>query len=287
MSYTQVFDSLSIRKLFEADSLWNANLLIESEFLYEELLSRDFVPVSILLEQLYTINQKTHNSTKAHDYAIRAINNGRHYWYQGQIEYDVELIGILRENNDILRENQLFEQYRSYLNSDSLCLWVDIRKSLLERKTKDQFYRKRGDKKTDDEWAEQKLWDNENQIYLDSILCISEVWPGFKQVGKDGESSAYLIAQHSEDSTFQLKCLKLMKDQLHQDNIYPSHYALLLDRHCIQNYGYQLFGTQVYFKDCIAYPKLLWNEKYVHVLRLYFGLPPLDYYLASMKCASD
>ena len=267
--------------LYRADSLFNENEFDKAASVYKELEGRSFIPKGVLYETIYQAYYRSGNADKAYEYAVKSIDLGRHYWYKGAFNYDSEIKNILTEKNDSSNIKKLNQQYLNFLNSDSICEWKALADTLNERKKLDQHYRT-GGKKTEEEWSKQKKWDRSNRELLITILDSAQKWPGFKEVGKRGESAVFLIAQHSEDSLFQLRCLKMMKHQIHTENIYPSHYAMLLDRHFIQNYGYQIFGTQIEMIKNKAVPKTLWNKKYVDVLRLYFGMPPLDYYLKSM-----
>jgi hypothetical protein len=174
------------------------------------------------------------------------------------------------ENNMVVWENA--DQYAKHKNlMDSL----DYRKDLDQKE--------RGRASTKEEWEKQKAIDSNNREFLQDIIDSIGVWPGFTEVGKTGESAAFLIIQHSEDSVFQFKGLKLMSKALESNNIDPQHYAMLLDRYTLNILDFQLFGTQIEMVNKHAVAKKLYDKNFVDAIRLYFLLPPLHIYLESMS----
>ncbi|WP_224483428.1 DUF6624 domain-containing protein [Robertkochia aurantiaca] len=110
-------------------------------------------------------------------------------------------------------------------------------------------------------------------------------FPGFKQVGKEGEQAFWLMVQHSDhDPFFQKEVLKAMKAEVAGQNADAKHYAYLTDRVMLNTGGKQVYGTQVrYRRDrCQAYPKPLKDSIQVNRRRAGIGLEPLESYLNIM-----
>ena len=180
------------------------------------------------------------------------------------------------------------ENEEEFFNSEKYLVYSDISDSLVKRKKLDQKYRfgKKG-KKTKEEWTEQKNIDRNNQIFLTEIIMRIGKWPGRKEVGREAERVAFLIAQHSEDSIFQLQCLKLLKEEVLSNNMSLGNYGLLVDRYLLITKGFQCYRTQLESvekdgKKIAVVKGRLFNKKYVNTLRLYFELPLLSFYLKDM-----
>ncbi len=279
--FGQIVDSNKVFILMKADTLFKVGKYKESIRYFKKLENQDYIPKEKIYEKIYTAYWLLGRKKKALKYVKIAIDNGKHYWYKGQYENDKLIQKILNIDNNLNYKNKLENQVNNFLLSDSLCQYSNLKDSLILRKKLDQHYRNRN-VKTKEEWKKQKEWDKNNRMFLQSIIDSLGVWPGFIEVGKSGESAVFLIAQHSEDSLFQIQCINLMKKQSAISNIYSSHLALLTDRYYLKIKGYQIFGSQIEMVKNKAKPKKMWNYKYVDLLRYYFGLPPLSYYLNQM-----
>ena len=85
--------------------------------------------------------------------------------------------------------------------------------------------------------------DADNTNFLKKIVA-ERGWPGRSLVGRDGASAAFLIVQHSSDTTFQAKVLPLLEKAYAAGEVEGQHVALLTDRIAIRRGQPQVYGTQ-------------------------------------------
>lgn len=113
---------------------------------------------------------------------------------------------------------------------------MDLQKNLLKRFEIDQKYTW-----MNNENKAKKIY-HKNSLWLKKI--INKVgWPSEEFVGIKGEQSAWLIAQHSLDITFQQRCLELIK-KFPLTNERKEYIEYLTDRILINKGGDQIYGTQ-------------------------------------------
>ena len=171
-----------------------------------------------------------------------------------QVFYNALKNGLLFDNIAYLKKSPLTKELSFNLNVydlakktcylDSLSLFSEIREKLIDLREKDQTVRNSGYKS----YTMSEI-DSSNRIVLDSIINLIG-WPGYKEVGKLGAKSAWIIAQHSDnDLVFQNKCLYLMKNEYLRNNTSSNHYAMLIDRWLVNNGKKQIFGSQVTFDE--------------------------------------
>lgn len=103
-------------------------------------------------------------------------------------------------------------------------------------------------------------------------------WPGRSQVGEDGTTAAFLLAQHSPDLAFQKEVLARLHAQP-PGEVDPAHAASLHDRICIREGRPQRYGTQV---GPDGQPFALESGE-VDARRAGVGLGPLADYLAQFR----
>jgi len=125
--------------------------------------------------------------------------------------------------------------------------------------------------------------DKEDQEQFKKILSMYG-WPGFKLVGRSGEATAWILAQHSDiDTVFQEKCLELLEDAIRKNDALPSHLAYLIDRRLVNEGRPQIYGTQFREQEVNGVDKLvpcpLKDEKNVDKWRCAVGLERLQKYL--------
>lgn len=72
-------------------------------------------------------------------------------------------------------------------------------------------------------------------------------WPGYRQVGRDGEQAAWLIVQHAGlvDPDFQASCVPLLASRVAEGEADPHHLAALVDRVELEAGRLQLYGTHL------------------------------------------
>jgi hypothetical protein len=116
-------------------------------------------------------------------------------------------------------------------------------------------------------------------------------WPTFDQVGRDGATAAWVIAQHSDqDVELQEQVLELMRAAVDGDQADASELAYLEDRVAVNDERPQTYGTQVRCGPDGAEPATpLADPEGVDRLRAGVGLDPLADYLAELEegCAQE
>ncbi len=128
----------------------------------------------------------------------------------------------------------------------------------------------------DQKWEELKEVYRENAEWLKGIM-LREGWPSSKTVGEQGESYAWLIVQHAEDSVFQKSCLQLIK-KLPSTKERKQHIAYLTDRILVSENKAQLYGTQYSYGK----PLPIDDEENVDARRKIMELEPFNEYQKRM-----
>jgi hypothetical protein len=85
--------------------------------------------------------------------------------------------------------------------------------------------------------------DADNTSFLKKIVA-ERGWPGKSMVGRDAASAAFLIVQHSADTSFQAKVLPLLEKGYTAGDVEGQHVALLTDRIAVRRHQPQVYGTQ-------------------------------------------
>jgi hypothetical protein len=114
-------------------------------------------------------------------------------------------------------------------------------------------------------------------------------WPTVAQVGAEGATAAWAIAQHSDhDVEFQEQALELMTAAVAAGEADPSQLAFLVDRVAVNQGRPQTYGSQMGCVDGTAVPAPIGDEDKVDQRRADIGLDPLADYLAQFAeaCAS-
>jgi hypothetical protein len=108
-------------------------------------------------------------------------------------------------------------------------------------------------------------------------------WPGFDDVGENGEEAAWTIAQHSDlDPGFQERALGLLRTAVEEGDASPGNLAYLEDRVLAGRGEPQVYGTQVACgPEGIEPAGGLVEPESVDDRREEAGLEPLADYLAS------
>jgi hypothetical protein len=104
-------------------------------------------------------------------------------------------------------------------------------------------------------------------------------WLGPDEIGVTGNSTLFLVIQHSDLST-QEKYLPIMREAVKNKKALPGDFALLVDRVAISKGKNQIYGSQVNSFDGQHYYLLpLENPDSVDIKRTEVGLSPLADYL--------
>jgi hypothetical protein len=123
--------------------------------------------------------------------------------------------------------------------------------------------------------ARDRLWD---------ILDDHESWPGFRRVGRDGEESAWWIAQVAiDDVELQRRCLEMLEIAVACGDAEPAHFALLLDRVRMADGRGQLYGSQFVVGPAgTLVPWPIDDAEHVDARRARVGLEPFAEHAAEM-----
>ncbi len=113
-------------------------------------------------------------------------------------------------------------------------------------------------------------------------------WPRRSDVGKEGASAAWLIAQHTGDKAFQEHALALIEPLLDQGEVSKPSYALLEDRVRCHRGEKQIYGTQYSMKrvDGVVHFGPLTpidDPEHLDERRKQMGLEPHAEYVATLK----
>ena len=115
----------------------------------------------------------------------------------------------------------------------------DISKELIDREENDQRMR-RDAQKSNVNWNQSI--DDENESFLKKVV-VEHGWPSIPEFGYKASNAAWVIVQHSSDTTFMEHCLSLMK--AHEvGNVTLANIAYLEDRINMYNNRPQKYGTQ-------------------------------------------
>jgi hypothetical protein len=124
--------------------------------------------------------------------------------------------------------------------------------------------------------------DRENTEWLRGIVREHD-WPGWSQVGPDGENAAFLIAQHTPDLDFQRDCLTLVEEAVACGEAHPSHFAYLIDRVRLAEGNSQIYGTQAQGASGRYELQPLEKPAEVDDRRRRVGLGPLHEYMIALN----
>lgn len=125
---------------------------------------------------------------------------------------------------------------------------------------------------------EMKLKDSLNLIAVQNFID-NYGWQSKEIIGQQGNSTLFLVIQHSDSAT-QEKYLPILRKAVKQKKANPADLALLVDRLSVAKYGYQVYGSQVHqdtlTKKMVFFP--IKNEIKVDKRRKKMGLQPLTEY---------
>jgi hypothetical protein len=125
---------------------------------------------------------------------------------------------------------------------------------------------------------EMQLKDSLNLIAVKDFID-NNGWQSKEIIGQQGNSTLFLVIQHSDSAT-QEKYLPILRKAVKQKKANPADLALLVDRLSVAKYGYQIYGSQVHqdtvTKKMVFFPIKKENE--VDKRRKKMGLQPLTEY---------
>jgi hypothetical protein len=93
------------------------------------------------------------------------------------------------------------------------------------------------------DWSKQKPLDERNQRLIDSLFNIYQTYIGKSLVGKQLESTMWLVVQHSPLAMME-RYLPIMATAISQKQLDEVPFKMLIDRIYWLKYNYQIFGSQ-------------------------------------------
>lgn len=190
------------------------------------------------------------NKDRAFYHLFRLANDSK-YSNLGHITTDTDL--------DFLHEdNKQWEKLISIVKKNKEIEEKDFDKPLVAKleiiHTEDQKYRKQirsikekygwDSKEMKAHWKIINEKDSLNLIEIKKILD-TKGWLGEKVIGRKGNSTLFLVIQHSDIET-QLNYLPMMREAVKKGNANPSDLALLEDRVALGQGKRQIYGSQIH-----------------------------------------
>ena len=163
-----------------------------------------------------------------------------------------------------------------------------LQAQLIEMAKQDQAVRKQlvdagWDKAAKELHAKLASVDHQNTEKLKAILS-KRKWLTNAEVGNEGVGAAFLIIQHSPDTSFQERMLPFLKRAyLNNEGVSGQEVALLTDRVLIHKGQKQLYGTQADIKNGeVTFMPISQVDK-VDERRAAMNMPPLEFYRKLME----
>ena len=120
--------------------------------------------------------------------------------------------------------------------------------------------------------------DADNTSFLERIVA-DHGWPGRSMVGSDGATAAFLIVQHSADTSFQAKVLPLLEKAYAARDVEGQQVALLSDRIAVRRGQRQVYGTQASIVRGRFVLAPIADSANVDQRRARVGMPPVAAYM--------
>jgi hypothetical protein len=191
------------------------------------------------------------------------------------------LLAIVKQNKDKAEANlnkPLVAQLDSIYEEDQAY-----------RKQIDSIAKKHGwqSKEMTAHWQKINVSDSINLIKVKSILD-KYGWLGIDEVGNQGNSTLFLVIQHSDLAT-QEKYLPIMREAVKQNKASSSSLALLEDRVALRQGKKQIYGSQIgmYPKTNKHYVSPLEDPENVDKRRASVGLGSLSEYVSQWQIKWD
>lgn len=150
---------------------------------------------------------------------------------------------------------------------------VTLQRELIQRGRKNQQLRLKN-AKSYQQWLQIISADQDNSSWLKQI--VGKVgWPTLSMVGYEAARAARQIVQHSGDSLFMKRCLRLMEPLVKSGEVSYKEFAILTDIYLVGQGKKQLYGTQGKNHNGRVVPWPIQDEKRVDERREAAGLRPL------------
>ena len=125
--------------------------------------------------------------------------------------------------------------------------------------------------------------DSLNTAWLKGVVA-ERGWPKASEVGEQGASDAWLLAQHADrDRAFQREVLGLMEAAVAEGEASGSDFAYLTDRVRLAAGEPQVYGTQLKVVDGQPVPREIEDADGVDARRAAGGLNSLEDYIESFR----
>ena len=125
--------------------------------------------------------------------------------------------------------------------------------------------------------------DSLNTAWLKGVVA-ERGWPKVSEVGEQGASDAWLLAQHADrDRAFQREVLGLMEAAVAEGEASGSDFAYLTDRVRLAAGEPQVYGTQLRVVDGQPVPREIEDADGVDARRAAVGLNSLSDYIESFR----
>ncbi|WP_395358147.1 DUF6624 domain-containing protein [Streptomyces sp. YH02] len=125
--------------------------------------------------------------------------------------------------------------------------------------------------------------DTGNTAFLKTVIA-AHGWPGYRLVGEEASSAAWLIAQHADlDPAFQHQVLILLASAVEAGDAAPDHLALLTDRCRLADGRPQVYGSQFAQAPDGLQPHPIEDPDGVDDRRRSMGLQPIAEYAALLE----
>ena len=217
-------------------------------------------------------------------FQLERIAQQADYSNYGHITTDTDLNSLHTDN----RWQPLLELIKQNKDKAEANLDKPLAKLLDSIYTEDQKYRQMiNDIEKMHGWKSQEmkdLWkiisrkDSGNLIVVTTILD-KYGWLGAKKVGEQGNSTLFLVIQHSNQKT-QEKYLPMMRDAVKNGQALGSALALLEDRVALSQGKKQIYGSQIHRNEKTGkyFVAPIEDEPNVNKRRASVGLGPLEVY---------
>ena len=120
--------------------------------------------------------------------------------------------------------------------------------------------------------------DADNTSFLKRVVA-ERGWPGRSMVGSDGATAAFLIVQHSADTSFQASMLPLIEKAYAARDAEGQQVALLTDRVAVHRGQKQVYGTQASIVNGRFALDPIADSANVDARRAKVGMPPVAAYM--------
>lgn len=220
-----------------------------------------------------------------------SFKNIERLWKQKYINYlkimTDTAFDVLRQNNQIRFDTliQHIKENKEIIAPKQNLVWANYLDSIF---LEDQLLRRQWQKaantfgysspEANKYLPEMELKDSLNLIAVTNFID-NYGWQSKEVVGQTGNTTLFLVIQHSDSATRE-KYLPILKKAVKQKKASPGDLALLIDRVSVKKYGYQIYGSQIRVDTVTKKNEFfpIKNEKKVEKRRKKMKMQPLSEY---------